>query len=423
LSGTILLGAQWGDEGKGKICDILAKNMDMVVRFQGGDNAGHTVEVGDLTLKLHHIPSGILYPDVTCVIGDGALVNPSVLLEEMRNLTERGISIDNLVVSGNAHMIMPYHLVLDREGEIRLGSAKIGTTRKGIGPAYADKTTRIGIRVQDLLDLSILEKKIVAALEEKNLMLTKVYNVQPMSPEEIIDEYKDYAEKLNGHIVDGYAVVNDALDKGEKVLFEGAQGTLLDLDHGTYPFVTSSATVAGGACTGVGVGPLRIDKVIGVIKAYVTRVGSGPFPTEEVGEAGDLMRERGAEYGTTTGRPRRCGWFDGVLLKYAIRLNGLSSLALMKLDVLSEFETIRLTTKYKHKGVEYEAFPPHQSIFHKAKPVYEDMPGWGIDISGVKKYGDLPVECRSYIERLQEIAGLKFEIISVGPDRDQTIFV
>lgn len=423
MSGTILLGAQWGDEGKGKICDILAKNMDMVVRFQGGDNAGHTVEVGDLTLKLHHIPSGILYPDVTCVIGDGALVNPSVLLEEMRNLTERGISIDNLVVSGNAHMIMPYHLVLDREGEIRLGSAKIGTTRKGIGPAYADKTTRIGIRVQDLLDLNILEKKIVAALEEKNLMLTKVYNVQPMSPEEIIDEYKIYAEKLNDHIVDGYAVVNDALDKGEKVLFEGAQGTLLDLDHGTYPFVTSSATVAGGACTGVGVGPLRIDKVIGVIKAYVTRVGSGPFPTEEVGEAGDLMRERGVEYGTTTGRPRRCGWFDGVLLKYAIRLNGLSSLALMKLDVLSEFETIRLTTKYKHKGAEYEAFPPHQSIFHKAKPVYEDMPGWGIDISGVKKYGDLPVECRSYIERLQEIAGLKFEIISVGPDRDQTIFV
>ena len=423
MSGTILLGSQWGDEGKGKICDILAKNMDMVVRFQGGDNAGHTVEVGDLTLKLHHIPSGILYPDVTCVIGDGALVNPSVLLEEMRNLTERGISIDNLVVSGNAHMIMPYHLVLDREGEIRLGSAKIGTTRKGIGPAYADKTTRIGIRVQDLLDLNILEKKIVAALEEKNLMLTKVYNVQPMSPEEIIDEYKDYAEKLKSHIVDGYAVVNDALDKGEKVLFEGAQGTLLDLDHGTYPFVTSSATVAGGACTGVGVGPLRIDKVIGVIKAYVTRVGSGPFPTEEVGEAGDLMRERGAEYGTTTGRPRRCGWFDGVLLKYAIRLNGLSSLVLMKLDVLSEFETIRLTTKYKYKSTEYEAFPPHQSIFHKAKPVYEDMPGWGIDISGVKKYGDLPAECRSYIERLQEIAGLKFEIISVGPDRDQTIFV
>lgn len=423
MSGTILLGSQWGDEGKGKICDILAKNMDMVVRFQGGDNAGHTVEVGDLTLKLHHIPSGILYPDVTCVIGDGALVNPSVLLEEMRNLTERGISIDNLVVSGNAHMIMPYHLVLDREGEIRLGSAKIGTTRKGIGPAYADKTTRIGIRVQDLLDLNILEKKIVAALEEKNLMLTKVYNVQPMSPEEIIDEYKDYAEKLKSHIVDGYAVVNDALDRGEKVLFEGAQGTLLDLDHGTYPFVTSSATVAGGACTGVGVGPLRIDKVIGVIKAYVTRVGSGPFPTEEVGEAGDLMRERGAEYGTTTGRPRRCGWFDGVLLKYAIRLNGLSSLVLMKLDVLSEFETIRLTTKYKYKSTEYEAFPPHQSIFHKAKPVYEDMPGWGIDISGVKKYGDLPAECRSYIERLQEIAGIKFEIISVGPDRDQTIFV
>lgn len=423
MPGIILLGSQWGDEGKGKICDLLTKDMDMVVRFQGGDNAGHTVEVGDISLKLHHIPSGILYPDVTCIIGDGALINPSVLLHEMKYLEERNISCKNLFISSNAHLIMPYHLVLDREGEIRLGSSKIGTTRKGIGPAYADKTTRIGIRVQDLLDVNILEKKIQAALEEKNLMLTKVYNVQPMDADEIIKEYAGYTKLLKTHIIDGYLAINDALDAGKNVLFEGAQGTLLDIDHGTYPFVTSSATVAGGACTGAGVGPLKISEVTGVVKAYVTRVGSGPFPTEDLGDDGSAMRERGAEYGTTTGRPRRCGWFDGVLLKYSIRLNGFSSLAMTKLDVLSLFNKIKICTKYEFEGKTYEAFPPHQSIIHKAVPVYEEMPGWKTDISGVKRYEDLPDTCRNYIERLQEIAGVPFSLISVGPQRDQTIFV
>ncbi len=423
MSGTILLGSQWGDEGKGKICDLLTKDMDMVVRFQGGNNAGHTVEVGDISLKLHHIPSGILYPKVTCVIGDGALINPSVLLEEMRYLEEQNISVKNLYISSNAHLIMPYHLVLDREGEIRLGSSKIGTTRKGIGPAYADKTTRIGIRVQDLLDKNILKKKIAAALEEKNLMLTKIYNVQPMRADEIIEEYAGYTKQLKSHIIDGYLTVNDALDAKKNVLFEGAQGTLLDIDHGTYPFVTSSSTVAGGALSGAGVGPLKIDAVMGVVKAYVTRVGSGPFPTEDFDQDGQAMRERGAEYGTTTGRPRRCGWFDGVLLKYSIRLNGMSSLAMTKLDVLSQFKTIKLCTKYEHKGKIYEAFPPHQSIIHKAVPIYEEMPGWQEEIGDIRRYDDLPENCRAYIARLQEIAGIPFTIISVGPQRDQTIYV
>lgn len=423
MAGTILLGTQWGDEGKGKICDLLTKDMDMVVRFQGGDNAGHTVEVGDVALKLHHIPSGILYPDVKCIIGDGALINPSVILEEMRYLEDKGISTDNLFISSNAHLIMPYHLVLDREGEIRLGSSKIGTTRKGIGPAYADKTTRIGIRMQDLLDPSIFEKKVIAALEEKNIVLTKIYNVAPMQAEDILEEYAAYTEQLKSHIIDGYLVINDALDAGQNVLFEGAQGTLLDIDHGTYPFVTSSQTVAGGACCGAGVGPLKIDAVTGVIKAYTTRVGSGPFPTEDFGADGEMIRDRGHEYGTTTGRPRRCGWFDGVLARYAIRLNGISSLAMTKLDVLSDFETIKVCTKYEHEGQIYDVFPPHQSIFHKAIPVYEELPGWHSDISDVKTYAELPATCRAYIERLQEITGVPFEIISVGPQRDQTIFV
>lgn len=423
MAGTILLGTQWGDEGKGKICDLLTKDMDMVVRFQGGDNAGHTVEVGDVNLKLHHIPSGILYPDVTCVIGDGALMNPSVFLGELQYLEEKGINTDNLFISSNVHMIMPYHLVLDREGEMRLGSSKIGTTRKGIGPAYADKTTRIGIRMQDLLDLNIFEKKLMAALEEKNTILTNVYNVAPMKPAEILEEYASYTEQLRDRIVDGYRVVNDALDSGKNVLFEGAQGTLLDIDHGTYPFVTSSQTVAGSACCGAGVGPLKITSVVGVVKAYVTRVGSGPFPTEDSEDDGVKMREIGGEYGTTTGRPRRCGWFDGLLLRYSIRLNGLSELAMTKLDVLDDFDEIKICTRYEYEGEIFDAFPPHQSIIHKAVPIYETMPGWKTDISGAKTYDELPQACRDYIERLQEIAGIPFTIISVGPRRDQTLFV
>lgn len=421
MPGTILIGSQWGDEGKGKVCDLLAGDMDMVVRFQGGDNAGHTVEVGKTSLKLHHIPSGIMYPEITCVIGGAMLVNPKVLIEEMDYLEKQGISCGNLKISGNAHLIMPYHLILDREGEMRLGKAKIGTTRKGIGPAYADKAKRIGIRVQDLLDLKIFKQKVASALEEKNEILTKIYNVEPMDARQIIDEYVAYIERLGSHIADTSLAVFQALEDGRNVLFEGAQGTLLDIDHGTYPFVTSSSTVAGGACSGAGVGPRMIDHVIGVAKAYVTRVGFGPFPTEDDGPAGEAMREVGAEYGTTTGRPRRCGWFDGVLLKYAIRLNGLDSLALTKLDVLSQFDTIKICRQYRHKGVQYDDFPPHQSIFHKAEPVYEELEGWKSDISKIVRYDDLPPACRSYIERIAEISGVPFSLISVGPKRDQTI--
>jgi adenylosuccinate synthase len=306
---------------------------------------------------------------------------------------------------------------------MRLGSSKIGTTRKGIGPAYADKTTRIGIRMQDLLDLNIFEKKLMAALEEKNTILTNVYNVAPMKPAEILEEYASYTEQLRDRIVDGYRVVNDALDSGKNVLFEGAQGTLLDIDHGTYPFVTSSQTVAGSACCGAGVGPLKITSVVGVVKAYVTRVGSGPFPTEDSEDDGVKMREIGGEYGTTTGRPRRCGWFDGLLLRYSIRLNGLSELAMTKLDVLDDFDEIKICTRYEYEGEIFDAFPPHQSIIHKAVPIYETMPGWKTDISGAKTYDELPQACRDYIERLQEIAGIPFTIISVGPRRDQTLFV
>lgn len=395
--------------------------MDMVVRFQGGDNAGHTVEVGDTSLKLHHIPSGILYPSTVCVMGDGMLINPQILIEEMTYLEAQGISTDNLKISGNAHLIMPYHLILDREGEMRLGSAKIGTTRKGIGPAYADKAKRIGIRVQDLLDLKIFEEKLHTVLEEKNEMLTKIYNVAPMSADEILEEYKVYTERLKGHIEDTSLMIDRALKDGKNVLFEGAQGTLLDLDHGTYPFVTSSSTVAGGACSGAGVGPMAINAAIGVVKAYVTRVGSGPFPTEELGETGERMREVGKEYGTTTGRPRRCGWFDAVLLKYAIRLNGLSSLALTKLDVLSDFDTIKICYQYEYDGTVYDEFPPHQSIFHKVTPVYEELEGWKSDISKATRYEELPDACRKYVDRLAELGGVPFSIVSVGSERQQTI--
>ncbi len=423
MPGTILIGTQWGDEGKGKICDLLAGDMDMVVRFQGGDNAGHTVEVGNTTLKLHHIPSGIMYPKTICIIGDGMLLNPEVLIGEMTYLESLKISTDNLIISSNAHLIMPYHIILDREGEMRLGSAKIGTTKKGIGPAYADKAKRIGIRVQDLLDEKIFEKKVVTSLEEKNEILTKIYNVEPMEANEILTEYREYTLRLKSHIRNTSLMINEGLERGDNILFEGAQGTLLDLDHGTYPFVTSSSTVAGGACGGAGVGPLKIDHVYGVAKAYVTRVGSGPFPTEDTGDIGDAMRDIGVEYGTTTGRPRRCGWFDAVLLRYAIRLNGLDGLALTKLDVLSQFDTIKICTQYRHGGETYEEFPPHQSIFHKVEPVYEEMPGWKADISGATKLEDLPKACRDYIDRIKELGKVPFKVISVGSERDQTIIL
>lgn len=423
MPSTIIVGTQWGDEGKGKICDLLSEHVDMVVRYQGGDNAGHTVVTPEVSLKLHHIPSGILYPNVTCVMGCGMVVNPQVLIREMDNLEEQGISTKNLIISSNAHLIMPYHLILDREGEMRLGKSKIGTTKKGIGPAYADKAARIGIRTQDLLDIKIFREKVQSALQEKNDVLTKVYGLKPLEAEEIVSEYASYAERLKDHIADTSLLINQALEKDKNVLLEGAQGTLLDIDHGTYPFVTSSSAAAGGACVGAGIGPTRIDKVLGVVKAYVTRVGSGPFPTEESGTIGEAMREVGQEYGTTTGRARRCGWLDAVILRYAIRVNNLDSLAITKLDVLSQFDKIKICLSYRYEKNLYDEFPPHQTIFHKAEPVYEELEGWQTSIADVREYQDLPEQAQKYLQRIKELAGVPIEIVSVGSAREQTIRV
>jgi adenylosuccinate synthase len=420
---TILVGTQWGDEGKGKATDLLAADTDFVVRYQGGNNAGHTVLAGGQLLKLHLIPSGILYPHVITVIADGVVVDPGVLLEEMDALGARDIDTSRLVISGNAHLIMPYHRELDRLTERYLGKHSLGTTKRGIGPAYADKAARIGLRMQDLTDPKIFREKLEVVLREKNLLLTKVYNRLPFEPEKVAEEYLSYGERLGSHIDDTSGLLHRALRDGKRLLLEGAQGTLLDLDHGTYPFVTSSNPVAGGALVGSGLGPKEVDAVIGVTKAYVTRVGAGPFPTEDRGEPGRHMGERGHEFGTTTGRPRRCGWFDAVLLRYAARVNGLTELFLTKLDVLSGLSPIRLCTAYRYQGEEYKDFPPHQSIFHKAKPVYEELEGWGEEITGTSRFGALPVAARRYVDRVSEVAGVPVRNLSVGPSREQTLRV
>jgi len=418
---TVIVGAQWGDEGKGKITDILAREQDLIVRYQGGNNAGHTIVTGEVKLALHLVPSGILRPNVTPVIGDGVVVDPAVLLEEMDALAARDISCERLLVSGNAHLIMPYHLELDKVTERYLGRAKLGTTRRGIGPAYADKAARIGLRVQDLLDMKIFAAKLEVALKEKNAILSKVYNRLPLDPKRIIAEYETYARRLSPFITDTSLVVWRALRDGKRVLFEGAQGTLLDVDHGTYPFVTSSNPIAGGASTGGGVGPREITRVIGIAKAYVTRVGAGPFPSEDLGPDGDRIGERGAEFGTTTGRKRRCGWLDAVLLRYAARLNSLSDLFITKLDVLSGFEKVKLCVAYRYQGENYDEFPPHQTIFHKCEPAYEELPGWDADISGARSFEDLPAEARDYVSRIEEVSGVPVTLVSVGPARDQTV--
>jgi adenylosuccinate synthase len=421
MPATVLVGAQWGDEGKGKITDLLAREVDYVVRYQGGNNAGHTVVAGETRLALHLVPSGILRPEVTPVIGDGVVVNPATLLEEIDALAAQGISCERLLVSGNSHLIMPYHLELDKVTERYLGRSKLGTTRRGIGPAYADKAARIGLRVQDLLDMKIFAQKLEVALKEKNAILTKVYNRLPLDAKSIIDEYEAYAERMAPFISDTSLVIWRALRDGRRVLFEGAQGTLLDVDHGTYPFVTSSNPVAGGASTGGGIGPREISRVIGVAKAYVTRVGAGPFPTEDLGADGDRIGERGNEFGTTTGRKRRCGWLDGVLLRYASRVNSLSDLFITKLDVLSGFERIRVATAYTYQGETYDDFPPHQTIFHKCEPVYEEMEGWTEDLSAARTFEELPAAARAYLRRVEEIAGVPVTLVSVGPARDQTV--
>jgi adenylosuccinate synthase len=421
MPGFVLVGTQWGDEGKGKITDLLADKMDMVVRYNGGDNAGHTVMPGNKEFKFHLLPSGVLYPHVTAVIANGLVVNPKVLIGEIEGLEKAGISAENLRVSCNAHLVMPYHLMLDGAYEMHLGKSKIGTTRKGIGPAYSDKAARIGIRVQDLLDMKIFRTKLGEALKIKNAIMSTIYNLDPLDLDEVVSEYSEYAKKLEKYITDTSLLIHDFLDKGKNVFLEGAQGTFLDIDHGTYPFVTSSSPISGGACTGAGVGPRHLEEVIGIVKAYVTRVGSGPFPTEQDNENGEAMRQVGKEIGTTTGRPRRCGWFDAVLMRYATRINGLTSIIITKLDVLSKFEKLKICTGYKYKEEIFQQFPPHQTIIHKCEPVYEELRGWQEDITGIEKYEDLPLAAREYVEKIQKIAKVPMAMISVGPKRDQTI--
>jgi adenylosuccinate synthase len=421
MPGIALVGTQWGDEGKGKVTHLMADDMDMVVRYSGGNNAGHTVIVGRETFKLHLLPAGVLYPNITPVIGPGVVVDLKVLFDEMDALEARGISTQKLMVSGSAHLIMPYHRELDALTERRLGKMRLGTTKRGIGPTYADKASRIGIRVQDLLDEKIFAAKLEVALREKNLILTKIHGRLPMKIHSILEEYLGYADRLSPHIGDTVEAVHDALDAGRNVLFEGAQGTLLDLDHGSYPFVTSSNSVAGGVCTGAGVGPHAIDRIIGVTKAYVTRVGEGPFPTEDLGAGGDLMVARGQEFGTTTGRKRRCGWFDAVVGRYAARINSLTEVFLTKLDVLSAFDKVKVCVAYEHAGKRYESFPPHQTIFHKAVPVFEELEGWGADISRARSWTDLPGQARSYVERIESLMGVPVSQISVGAEATETV--
>jgi adenylosuccinate synthase len=419
----VLLGAQWGDEGKGKATDLLGGSVDYVVRYQGGNNAGHTVVVGDQKYALHLLPSGILSPGCTPVIGNGVVVDPAVLLSELSGLQARGVDTSKLLISGNAHLITPYHQTLDKVTERFLGQRKIGTTGRGIGPAYADKINRVGIRVQDLFDESILRQKVDAALQDKNQILVKIFNRRAMSTDQVVEEYLGYAEQIKSFVADTTLILNDALDAGKVVLMEGGQGTLLDVDHGTYPFVTSSNPTAGGACTGSGVGPTKITRVIGILKAYTTRVGSGPFPTELLDEDGEKLRQIGGEFGVTTGRNRRCGWFDAVIARYATRVNGLTDFFLTKLDVLTGWERIPVCVAYEVDGKRVEELPFSQSDFHHAKPVYEYLPGWSEDISKAKTFADLPANAQAYVKALEEMSGAPISAIGVGPGRTETIEV
>ena len=421
MPAIVLLGAQWGDEGKGKATDILGDRVDYVVRYQGGNNAGHTVVIGEQKYALHLLPSGILSPNVIPVIGNGVVIDPAVLLEEIKGLNDRGIDTSRLVISSNAHLITPYHRTIDKVSERFLGKAKIGTTGRGIGPAYADKISRIGIRVQDLFDQSILQKKLEGALKDKNQVLTKVFNRKDMQVSEILEEYQAYAEILRPYIADTALLLNSALDEGKTVLLEGSQGTLLDVDHGTYPFVTSSNPTAGGACTGSGIGPTKIERVIGIVKAYTTRVGSGPFPTELENEDGEKLRTIGHEYGTTTGRNRRCGWYDAPIARFAVRINGLTDFFLTKLDVLTGWKEIPVCVAYEIDGKRVEEVPSSQTDFHHAQPIYEYLPGWNEDISKARSISDLPNNARDYITFLEDISGAPMSAIGVGPGRDETI--
>jgi adenylosuccinate synthase len=421
MPAIVLVGAQWGDEGKGKATDLLGSSVDYVVKFNGGNNAGHTIVVDGEKYALHLLPSGILSPGCTPVIGNGVVIDLGVLFQEIDALQARGVDTSRLVVSANAHLIPPYNRVLDKVTERFLGSRRLGTTGRGIGPTYADKMSRVGIRVQDLYDESILRQKVEAALAVKNQVLAKIYNRRAIEVQEVMDELMTYAERLRPMVVDTGLLLSTALDEGKTVLFEAGQATLLDVDHGTYPFVTSSSATAAGACTGSGIPPTRVDRVIAILKAYSTRVGEGPFPTELHDDMGEFLRRTGAEYGTTTGRPRRCGWLDTVVGRYATRINGVTDFVITKLDVLTGLEQVPVCVAYDVAGVRHDEMPMSQSDFHHAVPVYEDMPGWWEDISGCRTFAELPANAQRYVERVEELIGARVSAIGVGPGRDAII--
>ena len=418
-----IIGAQWGDEGKGKATDLLGSSVDYVVKFNGGNNAGHTVVIGEEKYALHLLPSGILSPGVTPVIGNGVVVDPEVLFEELDTLDRRGIDTSKLKISANAHVIADYNRQMDKVTERFLGSRRIGTTGRGIGPTYADKVNRIGIRVQDLFDEKVLRGKVEGALELKNQILTKIYNRRGFTVDAVVEELRSYADRLAPMVCDTGLLLGQALDRGETVLLEGGQATLLDVDHGTYPFVTSSNATSGGACTGSGIPPTRMDRVIGIVKAYTTRVGEGPFPTELHDEMGAFLQKTGAEYGVTTGRPRRCGWFDAVIARYAQRVNGVTDFVLTKLDVLGGLEQVPVCVAYDVDGVRHDEMPVNQSDFHHATPIYEYLPGWWEDISGARSFAELPKNARDYVTAVEEMSGARISVIGVGPKRDETVVV
>lgn len=423
MANVIVIGAQWGDEGKGKITDLLSRSADVVVRPQGGVNAGHTIVVNDQTFKLHLIPSGILYPDTECIIGSGTVIDPKVLLQEFDQLEALDVSLDRLYISQTAHVTMPFHRLLDQASEEKRGEHKIGTTGRGIGPTYADKSERMGIRVVDLMNPEILRKKLLWTVEYKNVVLDKLYDLPPLDPETVIAEYTTYADRLRPHVVDSSLKIYDAIHQRKNILFEGAQGTLLDLDHGTYPYVTSSNPIAGGACVGAGIGPTMIDRVIGVAKAYTTRVGEGPFPTELDGELNQHLCDRGAEFGTTTGRRRRCGWFDGVIGRYAVRINGLDCLAITKLDVLDQLEEIKVCVAYELDGKTCDHFPGNAAEFARCQPIYKTLSGWQCSTEECRTLEDLPPQALDYLKFLAELMEVPIAIVSLGASRDQTIIV
>jgi adenylosuccinate synthase len=421
MPAIVLVGAQWGDEGKGKATDLLGGRVDFVVRYQGGNNAGHTVVIGDESYALHMLPSGVLSPEVTPVIGNGVVIDPEVLLAEIEGLTQRGVSCDRLLISANAHLIMPHHRALDKVTERYLGSARIGTTGRGIGPTYGDKVARTGIRVQDLFDPGILEQKLNLVLREKNQLLTKVYNRRGIDAAAVAAEYLGYGERMRPYLADTALILNRALDDGRTVLLEGAQATQLDVDHGTYPFVTSSSPTAGGACAGSGIGPTRITKVIGIVKAYTTRVGAGPFPTELLDEQGEWLRQAGGEFGVTTGRPRRTGWFDAVIARYATRVNGITDYFMTKLDVLSGLPKVPVCVAYDVGGTRHDEIPMTQTEFHHATPVYEYLDGWEEDLAGVREFAGLPRNAQAYVCAVEEIIGAPVAALGTGPRRDQIL--